>query len=603
MAPKVIADLSEDGANINVHFDFDNDLVQKVKTVPGARFVGKNQPGGPYWKVPADIDIARSLSMAMGKDMKLTPRLRDWGKTSTAEYRRLAKLAFADDAVLTVLPGVLPELAATLRPYQRADVAYIAGNPHNTLIANQPGLGKTLETIGAIFESERDAGSNLVVAPITSLESVWAYELNRWQHHPVLVAQGGKREREDTIEAAKILAQDGDPFWLVINPAMLQMIKTGKVDKRDNEILTSRYPTLNEITWNTVVLDEIHKAGFRDLKSMTAKGLMGVKSGCRVALSGTPIGGKPINLWMVLHYLNEEHFSSKWRWAEQWLTITDNGFGKDIGNIKHGKEDEFYKAHAPYMVRRTKAEVAPDLPAKQIQDIWVEMGNRQKKQYKEFAAAAEVKISESETVSATSVLAEYTRLKQFANAYCEVERHPTNDKQIVLPTTDSCKLTVLEELLDERGIFDEGGTEQVLIFSQFSRMADMVHAWLEEKGVSVLKLTGDTNKKGERTEIQRAFQAHEASVICMTTTAGGVAITLDAADTVIFMDETWVPDDQEQAEDRAHRISRMHNVSVYYIRTKETIEDYIAKRVAGKQNINNIILDLRRQGLKALEGK
>lgn len=603
MSPRVIADLSEDGNNITVHFDYDDEVLQKVKKVPGSRFVGRPK-GGPFWIVPLDLDLARQLSVALGKDLKLTPKLRDWGKTATQEFRKLAMLAAADDADLQVLPDVLPDLAATLRPYQRADVAYVANNPHNTLVANQPGLGKTLETIGAIFERQKDDGPNLIVAPITSLDSVWRYELERWQPHPVLVAQGGKRERESTVEAAQILAEEGTPFWLVINPAMVQMVRTGKVDKKDNEILTSRFPIINEITWNNIVLDEIHKAGFRDLKSLTAKGMLALKSHYRIALSGTPIGGKPINLWMVLHYLNEDYFKSKWRWAEQWLEVTDGDFGKEIGNIRKGLEDEFYKAHAPYMVRRTKAEVAPDLPPKIVNDIWVDMSPRQAKQYKQFALEAEVKISEDETISATSVLAEYTRLKQFADAYCTVERSATTDKQKVVPTSDSCKLDALEELLDERGIFGEGGEEQVIIFSQFSLVVDMVHEWLtKDKGVAALKLTGSTNKKGERTELQRAFQAKEHPVICMTTTAGGVAITLDAADTVIFMDETWVPDDQEQAEDRAHRISRMHQVMIYYIRSRETIEDYIARRVQGKQNINNMILDLRRQGLKATGGK
>jgi SNF2 family DNA or RNA helicase len=89
-------------------------------------------------------------------------------------------------------------------------------------------------------------------------------------------------------------------------------------------------------------------------------------------------------------------------------------------------------------------------------------------------------------------------------------------------------------------------------------------------------------------------------VLVMTTTAGGTAITLDRASTVIFLDETWNPDDQEQGEDRTHRASRIHQVMIYRIKTKNTVEEYIEKVLAMKDDINKAILDLRRQGVRSV---
>lgn len=121
---------------------------------------------------------------------------------------------------------------------------------------------------------------------------------------------------------------------------------------------------------------------------------------------------------------------------------------------------------------------------------------------------------------------------------------------------------------------------------------------MRAKGVDVVTITGAVNKRGERAAIQKAFQAQGgARVIVMTTTAGGVAITLDAADTVIFMDEMWSPADMEQAEDRVHRASRIHQVTIYYLRTVDTIDDYRMETVGSKAELHKEVLDIRRQYL------
>jgi SNF2 family DNA or RNA helicase len=319
-----------------------------------------------------------------------------------------------------------------------------------------------------------------------------------------------------------------------------------------------------------------------------------------MALSGTPVGGKPINLWKILHWLHPDKFTSQWRWAEQWLTIEEvrhsrTATHKEIGDIREGLEEDFYKAHSQYFLRRTKDEVLPWLPPKNHIDLWAEMGGAQEHQYKQFALQAEVKIGDHE-LSATSILAEYTRLKQFAIALNDIEVID-QDKIRPVPTETSCKLDVLEELLDELGVL-EGSDAQVVIFSQFTQVVNMVTKWLQDKGVSARSMTGET-KSAERTEMQNSFQDHQFKVMVMNVHTGGVSITLDAADTVVFMDETWVPDDQEQAEDRCHRASRNHQVNIYTIRTKHTIEEYIHMRTKSKQNVNRIILDLRRAGLRA----
>lgn len=132
----------------------------------------------------------------------------------------------------------------------------------------------------------------------------------------------------------------------------------------------------------------------------------------------------------------------------------------------------------------------------------------------------------------------------------------------------------------------------------------MYHAYLNHIGIKAVKITGDT-KDEERTVNQMLFRQDgtrrpdDPRVIVMTTTAGGVAITLDLVENVHIMDETWTPDDQEQLADRAVNTSRMHQVGVYVYRSRNTVEHHIAETNVDKAHINREILDLRRQGFRA----
>lgn len=581
-----------------VTFPYDYSTVQKVKTIGGARYV-KPDKGGPAWKMPMHLETARRLRRVFGDGIRFSDDLEDWGKDAIALEANLITLAMAEDAELELLPDVLPDLHDTLYPFQRAGIKYAVECPH-PLIADQPGLGKTREAIATVFEQGLDWGKHLVIAPKTSLNTVWFDELRELQPYAIWVASGDAGSKTRAID--EFMEYD-EPAWLITNPATIQFVRVrGQKDQ-----FFSRFPPLFEIAWDSIILDECHKAGLRDPKSMTARGLYALSTdeiGKRIALSGTPMGGKVINLWPILHWLDPKEFHSRWAWAEHWLTMYDNGYGTQMGEVKAELQEEFDQYITRFMLRRTKAEVAPQLPAKQYVPVWVEMEAKQAKQYKEFALAAEVKIEEDH-LTATNILAEYTRLKQFAISHSKIEWiDRAEGKYKVIPDgfEGSAKLEALEELLEERGIFDEGQDveEQIVIFSQFSVVVDWICKWLwEVKKVMPLKITGAVSERS-RQEAKGKFQNKEARVIVMTTTAGGVSITLDQADTVIFMDETWVPDDQEQGEDRIHRISRIHQVTCYYIRTTTTIEEYIEKRVARKQNVNNIILDLRREGLRAI---
>jgi SNF2 family DNA or RNA helicase len=620
---KITAELSPDGKRIWLRFSYEVRIKDTIKfKVPNSRFVPPEK-GGPAWTVPLDLPTGRILRHLFQQQLVLGPNLLQWGRDEVQRERNLSGLALAEDAELVYCPVTVPGIVELIagdgtenwpdRPYQRADIAFLAATNAGNL--NQMGLGKTIEVIGAIHEAQMERGEHLIIAPKTALETVWRLELERFTEIPVFTLYSETSAKERNALPEQIMEAMGvyGGYAFVTTASMLRS--------------KSWRDVFMEANWTSITIDEYHKTGLCEGSSQfskLAKAMIRPNGQKRIPMSGTPMGGKPIKLWSALNFIDPDRFSSKWKWAEQWLVI-EEGFRnhKIIMGLKPGIEEAFYAFHAPYLVRRLKSEVASQLPPKQQVEVMCDMTPKQNKQYREFARAAEIRIEDLH-LSATNILTEYLRLKQFANAVCLVHeyevacKHKKNEgmlhgcedclgegivvKQKLIPTEDSGKLPQLLQKLNEIGIDpdDPEGDAQTIIASQFREMVDMVAAWLEKQGIPVAKITGDTKGK-ERVKVQQQFQKGAGPrVVCMTTTAGGVSITLDKADTCHILDETWNPDDQEQLEDRIHRISRIHQVTCYYYRSKDTIEQYIQDTTADKRRLNEILLDVHRIAMKQL---
>jgi hypothetical protein len=656
---KCFAELNEEGDRIDVHFRYDAEAVAAIKRVPGARFVPADK-GGPLWRLPLDLISGERLREEFGLGLQLGDGLRSWGRAERRKERNLASLTNASDAELQLVPkradrieraiaGLpIPELdlppgpdgkphplmrKREPRPYQRADIAMMAQT--NVLNANQMGTGKTLEWLGAIVEADLfGPGSiHLVCAPVRSLENVWLEEIDKFLPDAhVYTAEDTSIRTEEVSEALKDHEADPKhpPFFICVNPDFIRVKKIPdkpdsfyvedqmewenewddkEVCYRDNKgnaytyrsplqrrLLTTRFQTFN--------IDEFHKAGLGNPTSLFRISCGLVKAQKRCAMSGTPMGGKPIRLFPILQWLEPQVYTSKWRWAEQWLVIDDNGFGKDILGIQPGREDAFNAAHAKHMVRRLKRDALPGLPSKTIIDVACSMTKRQRAAYDKFAKDAEIRIDD-QRLSATNVLAEYARLKQFANALCKLEtvtKRSGEQELIVMPTEESGKVQDLLERLDQEGIrkTDPEPRARAIVASESKRMVEMIVGFLRKNKIHCDALTGET--KDSRPILQK-FKSHdeEPYVIVMTTTTGGVSLNLEEAGSVHILDETWNPDDQEQLEDRGDRGSRTESLRVYYYRTKESIQQYIAEVTDGKSVTNKNVLDIRRLMRQAME--
>jgi SNF2 family DNA or RNA helicase len=504
------------------------------------------------------------------------------------------------------------------------------------LNGDEPGLGKTIETLGALIEGGV-TGPVLVLAPRTSCRVVWEPEIKRWlaDDVPFTVTQTAglnpaKREAawqsfQDNLGATAGTEWNGIHF-LIANAEQVGI-------KRDTECpadicngdedwcpefashknrSTTRRPFLHSIEWSAIVADETHKwlinsrgkrasqVGYGFTKLRTVEG------GMRFALSGTPLKGKKHNLFGTINWLRPKTYTSKWRWAETYFIVTKDQVDagrkgiietKTIGDLNKAKQEAFFRSLNAIMIRRTKSElrkVNPEWapPEKRYHDIWVDMEPAQKRHYLAMEKKTEVELNGG-TLSATGLLAVMTRLRQFANSDGELidgTFHP------VLP---SSKFDWLMQFLEERGI-EAGGdlsddVHKVVVASQFTKQVNAWAAELTGKGIACHVLTGETSDK-KREELVIDFQNNpDVRVFFINTMAGGVSITLDAADDLVIMDETWVPDDQIQVEDRVHRASNVeHQVDIWYVRTKGTIEEGLASTNEGKALSNHVVLDAQR---------
>lgn len=572
------------------------------------------------WQFPVSWDTctgARKVANEFGADILIAPSLTEW---ATAERQRRATIPDVQSMDLVELQAVeaeAPALAKALksRPFQTVGVAFAARN-QSCLIADQPGLGKTLQAIGAVIESGV-RGPVLVVAPKAAAQITWPQELARWVPDDQVIVVGSNMKPAERVKAIDYVdGVDDRRVWIVLSPNYVRI--KADVDQYGNYVKVNGQKVIKpvgeglinlfDINWSGVIVDESHDtlAGATGNKKKQSAQRLGLGAltvrddGLRIALSGTPFRGKESYLWGQLNWLRPDLYRSYWAWVKKHFNIDVGRFGTTIGAMVDS--EGMYADARTVMIRRTKAEVAKDLPAKAYGGwplepgvenspiaVWLDMDSKQAKAYQGMVkhAAAEI---EGGTLMTNGVLAELTRLKQFAGSYGKL------DGDTFIPTLPSNKFDWLLEMLDERGINRDmepnGDIPKIVVVSQFASLINAFAEGLRDNGIEVHVFTGATSEK-QREAIKNDWQNNPSSrqrVMLLSTKAGGVSLTLDAADEMVILDETWSTSDQEQVEDRIHRLSRMHQVTIWKVFSRNTIEESIAKANSDKEfSIKSII--------------
>ncbi|MCB9544749.1 MAG: SNF2 helicase associated domain-containing protein [Myxococcales bacterium] len=485
--------------------------------------------------------------------------LAEIGGDRVAALRTLAERLEAFDRVPErALP---PGLNAELRDYQHRGYRWLCAL-HDLglggILADDMGLGKTVQTLAFLLEVHRTPGApSLVVAP-TSVVPNWAQEVARFAPGlRVAVHHGAGR---------------GEP------PADVDLVITSYALLRvDQAHLVPR-------TWRVVVLDEAQ--AIKNPGAQIARLARSLTAATRLTLTGTPVENHLIELWSQFQFIAPGFFGNK------------AAFGRRYANPVQRHQDEVALAALrrrirPFVLRRLKDEVARELPPRQEQIIYCELGPAQRQLYekiRETWRATVLGAVDARGVGGATlqVLEALMRLRQ---ACCDPHLLPSTEAAGV---EAAAKLDRLMELVD--ALVEEG--HRALVFSQWPSLLKRVEPRLKARKISYLYLDGSTKERGD---LQTRWNADDGPpVFLISLKAGGTGMNLVGADHVIHLDPWWNPAVEQQATDRAHRIGQTRPVLVYKLVARGTVEEKILELQARKRSLAEATVDAERMVVDAL---
>ncbi|BAF16578.1 probable chromatin-remodeling complex ATPase chain [Oryza sativa Japonica Group] len=451
-----------------------------------------------------------------------------------------------------------------MRDYQLAGLNWLIRlyeNGINGILADEMGLGKTLQTIsllGYLHEFRGITGPHMVVAPKSTLGN-WMKEIQRFC--PVLRAikfLGNPEERNHIRE---------------------NLLVPGKFDVcvTSFEMAIKEKTALKRFSWRYIIIDEAHR--IKNENSLLSKTMRIYNTNYRLLITGTPLQNNLHELWSLLNFLLPEIFSSA-ETFDDWFQISGE-------NDQHEVVQQLHKVLRPFLLRRLKSDVEKGLPPKKETILKVGMSEMQKQYYRALLQ------KDLEVVNAGG---ERKRLLNIAMQLRKCCNHPylfqgaepgppytTGDHLI----ENAGKMVLLDKLLPKLKERDS----RVLIFSQMTRLLDILEDYLMYKGYQYCRIDGNTGGEDRDASIE-AFNkpGSEKFVFLLSTRAGGLGINLATADVVILYDSDWNPQVDLQAQDRAHRIGQKKEVQVFRFCTEYTIEEKVIERAYKKLALDALVI-------------
>ncbi|WP_434625954.1 SNF2-related protein [Azospirillum sp. B2RO_4] len=460
------------------------------------------------------------------------------------------------------VPAVAPpqQLHATLRPYQQAGLdwlQFLAAHGFGGILADDMGLGKTLQALAHLLV-EKEAGRldrpSLLVAP-TSVLGNWRAEVQRFAPTlRTLVLQGPQRKA-----AHRSLA---DYDLVVTSYALLP---------RDRAVLTAQ-------PWHLAIFDEAQY--LKNPNGQASKAAQALQARQRLCLTGTPVENTLDELWALFAVSVPSLFGDRTGYRRTFRTPIE----------KHGDADRqrvLARRVRPFLLRRTKEEVAAELPPKTEILETVEPGGGQRDLYETIRLTMDQRVRDEVARkglarSRITILDALLKLRQVCCDPRLVKLESARKR--VAKGAESAKLNRLLDMLPE--LLADG--RRILLFSQFTSMLDLIKPELDRLFIPFVELTGETR---DRETPVGSFQAGKVPLFLISLKAGGTGLNLTAADTVIHYDPWWNPAVEDQATDRAHRIGQDKPVFVYKLVTTGTVEERMVQLQERKRRLGEAVYD------------
>lgn len=504
---------------IKITFPFDKNLIDKIKSLSGRRFHAEGET--KYWSCPRTIENITKLV--------------DWGFPICENLQNFLEKSMQQ--IDNIKEVEIPKLGLQLFPYQNKGVAFIEHRDGRALIADEMGLGKTAQAL-AWLQLRKDVRPVIIVVP-ASLKLNWAKEARMWMDKPNIQILDGKNSNIPII---------GD--IIIIN----------------YDILHAWYDTLLSIKPQALILDECHYVKNNGAKRTKAAKKLGKRIPHVLALSGTPIVNRPIELYNAINLIDGGLFPNFWKYAERYCGARHNGFGWDFSGATN--TEELHKILIDHvMIRRLKKDVLTELPEKTRSFVPMELDNR--KEYNKAESDFIQFIREQKGAAAAAKASTAATLVEIEGL-----------KQLAVKGKMNQAIDWIKNFVEIDG--------KLVVFAVHRSTIDRL---MQEFSTIAVKIDGSTPQNERQNAVDRFQTDDNIRLFIGNIKAAGVGITLTAASNVVILELPWTPGELEQAIDRTHRIGQKYPVTAHFLLAEGTIEEKIARIIDQKSKILNSVLD------------
>ncbi|KAG5447792.1 choline dehydrogenase 5 [Clonorchis sinensis] len=484
-------------------------------------------------------------------------------------------------------PDYLDDTGGQLHEYQLEGVNWLRfsyGNKVDTILADEMGLGKTIQTISflySLYKEGHSRGPFLVAAPLSTIIN-WEREFEFWAPDLYVVSYVGDKDSRTVIRQHEFSFDEG----AVRGGSKAMRLRSGTsvrfhVLLTSYELISIDQALLGSIDWEVLVVDEAHR--LKNNQSKFFRILASYKIAYKLLLTGTPLQNNLEELFHLLHFMTPEKFHDM------------QGFLDEFADIS--KEEQVKKLHdmlGQHLLRRLKADVLQNMPSKGEFIVRVELSPMQKRFYKFILTRNFEALSCRSGGSNVSLINIMMDLKKccnhpylFPSASEEAPRLPNGAYEGNALRKASGKLELMSKML--RNLYDT--KHRVLIFSQMTKVLDLLEDFLESEGYKFERIDGGITGQQRQDAIDRYNAPDSPSfAFLLSTRAGGLGINLATADTVIIYDSDWNPHNDIQAFSRAHRIGQANKVMIYRFVTRGTVEERVTQVAKKKMMLTHLVV-------------
>ena len=501
---------------ILIKFPFDRETLEQIRTISGRKY----NPTERYWTCPVNMDNIESLkSFGFRLDEDLKKKLN-------------SKIN-----IESIYPIEIPGLPYALKPFQKIGVGFFEHKNGRALCADEMGLGKTIQTLSWLFlHSEKRPV--IIVCP-SSLKLNWSWEAQKWLINPFVQILNGEKSNINLLGKILIINYDIISHWI----EKLKMIKP-----------------------QVLILDECHY--IKNDKAKRTKSIKQLVKGIPhiIALSGTPITNRPIEIYNAVNIIDNTLFPNRWAFLHRYCGAKYNGFGWDFNGATN-IEELHKKLTESIMIRRKKQDVLKELPDKTYSFVPIELENE-----KEYQAAESNFIQYLQQTKGVEVA------KRALNGGILTEIEIL--KQVAVKNKMKQAISWIHDFL-ESGL-------KLVVFAHHKFIIDQL---MNEFQTIAVKIDGGVSNENRQKAVEEFQTNPNIRLFVGNIKAAGVGITLTASSNVVFLELPWTPGELSQAEDRCHRIGQEDKVNIYSLLALNTIEISIARLLDEKRKVLDGVLD------------